>query len=155
MSTQPLGPIIEHAIETAGHVIKERAIEISVASPPAPLYVHGDFERLAQIFANLLSNASKFSPNGSPILVSSEALRSEVVVRVRDKGIGIEPSMLDAIFELFHQADDSLGSNEGGLGVGLTIVKSLVEMHGGTIEAHSEGLGQGSEFVVRLPAPTA
>src|SRR5262249_52750525 len=114
-----------------------------------------DITRLAQVFANLLNNAAKYSEPGSRILLTAERQGSDAVVSVRDTGIGIPKEMLPRIFEMFTQADRSLERAQGGLGIGLTLVKRLVEMHGGSVAAHSDGRGRGSEFVVRLPIPIA
>ena len=110
-----------------------------------------DPTRLAQVFANLLNNAAKYTERGGHIWLTVERQGSEVVVSVRDTGIGIAADMLPRLFEMFSQVDRSLERSQGGLGIGLTLVKRLVEMHGGSVEARSEGLGKGSEFVVRLP----
>jgi CheY-like chemotaxis protein len=115
------------------------------------VYLDADPTRLAQAFGNLLSNACKYTEHGGRIRVSAEPQDGEVIVSIRDTGLGIPSPMLDRIFDMFTQVDPSLEKSHGGLGIGLTIVKRLVEMHGGTIEARSEGLGKGSEFVVRLP----
>lgn len=106
--------------------------------------------RLAQVFGNLLNNAAKYAP-GCRVEIRAESAGGEAVVRIRDWGIGIEPELLGRIFDLFVQSERSLARSEGGLGVGLTVVKSLVHTHGGRVEAFSEGEGRGSEFVVRLP----
>jgi CheY-like chemotaxis protein len=114
--------------------------------------VKADPARLAQILANLLNNAAKYTPDGGAIWLTVEREENKAVFRIRDTGAGIAPDMLPRIFEPFIQADQSLDRSQGGLGIGLTLARRLVEMHGGTIEAHSAGLGQGSEFNVRLPA---
>ena len=107
--------------------------------------------RLAQVVGNLLTNAAKYTEPNGRIWLTAEREGDEAVLRVRDSGIGIAPDMLPHIFELFVQVDHAATRSQGGLGIGLTLVKNLVEMHNGTVEAHSEGLGRGSEFVVRLP----
>jgi CheY-like chemotaxis protein len=114
--------------------------------------VDGDATRLAQVVSNLLNNAAKYTEEGGRIWLTVEAGQGEAVVRVKDSGLGIPADLLPQVFNLFTQGDRSPARSEGGLGVGLTLVKSLVEMHGGRVEAHSEGPGKGSEFVVRLPA---
>jgi CheY-like chemotaxis protein len=111
-----------------------------------------DPTRLEQILDNLLSNAAKYTKPGGRIEVSAERQGDEAVLRVRDTGVGISPEMLPRVFDLFAQAERSLDRAEGGLGIGLTLVRSLVELHGGSVQAQSAGLGHGSEFVVRLPA---
>jgi two-component system CheB/CheR fusion protein len=115
------------------------------------LWVEGDAVRLTQVFSNLLTNASKFSPDRSLIDLFIQHSPHEVSVQIRDEGAGIDPQLLPRIFELFVQADRSLDRTQGGLGVGLTIAKTLVDMHGGRLEAHSAGLGAGSEFTITLP----
>ena len=115
------------------------------------MYVYGDPTRLTQVVANLLNNAAKYTPQGGKILLTTERIGDEVAIRVKDNGSGIASDMLPRIFEMFVQADNSLNRSQGGLGIGLTLVKSLVELHGGTVEVTSDGLGKGSEFTVRLP----
>jgi CheY-like chemotaxis protein len=115
------------------------------------VYLHADPVRLAQVFSNLLNNACKFSEPNGRISLTAEQQGSDVVVSVKDTGVGIPPEMLPKIFEMFTQIDRSLGRSQGGLGIGLTLARQLVEMHDGSVSAFSEGRGQGSEFVVRLP----
>ena len=126
-----------------------------MSSPPEPVPVDGDATRLAQVVSNLLNNAAKYTDEGGRIDLAVERAGegdgAEAVLRVRDSGRGIDPAALANLFELFYQVDRNLDRSEGGLGIGLSLVKSLVEMHGGRVEAHSEGRGKGSEFVVRLP----
>ena len=110
-----------------------------------------DVARLTQIFGNLLNNAAKYTQQGGIIWITAEREGGEAVVRVRDNGPGIPPHMLDKVFDMFTQVDDTLERSHGGLGIGLTLVKVLTEMQGGSVEARSEGLGRGSEFIVRLP----
>lgn len=122
-------------------------------SPPTPgLRVEGDFDRLVQVVGNLLTNAAKYTGEGGRIWLQAEAEDGNAVIRVRDTGIGLSPEALGSIFDMFYQVNQTLDRSQGGLGIGLTLVRRLVEMHGGTVEAHSPGLGQGCEFVVRLPA---
>jgi signal transduction histidine kinase len=116
-----------------------------------PVQVDGDRARLAQVFANLLANSAKYTERGGRIVLTVEQQGSDVVVRVEDNGIGIPPDKLSTIFEMFTQVDPSLERSQGGLGIGLNLVRGLVEMHGGRVEAHSDGPGRGSAFVVRLP----
>jgi CheY-like chemotaxis protein len=116
-----------------------------------PVELHADAARLAQVVGNLLNNACKFTDKGGRIELAVERDGAQAVIRVRDNGIGIAPEQLPRVFGMFTQVDTSLERSRDGLGIGLTLVKSLVEMHGGTVEAKSEGLGRGSEFVVRLP----
>src|SRR5262249_29020381 len=125
--------------------------ELIVSLPEEPLRLNADLVRLAQVFANLLNNAAKYSKEGARITFAASREGEQAVVRVRDEGIGIAPEMLPRIFDLFAQADVSLGRSDGGLGIGLTLVRSLVTLHDGTVQAFSAGLGKGAEFVVRLP----
>ena len=122
-----------------------------VSVPPAPVWVLADFGRLTQVFANLLTNAAKYTPEGGQIELCATARDGEVAVSVRDNGIGIDPELLPRVFDLFIQAERSLGRSQGGLGIGLAVVKRLVELHDGQIAAHSAGLDQGSLFEVMLP----
>ena len=121
--------------------------------PPEPVFVDGDWNRLAQVVGNLLQNAAKFTGAGgcTRVSVSTDAETKQAVVRVADTGVGMAPEMLARLFQPFAQADITLDRSKGGLGLGLALVKGLVELHGGTITAHSAGVGQGAEFVVRLP----
>ncbi|MGX2039904.1 PAS domain S-box protein [Methylocaldum sp. MU1018] len=119
--------------------------------PARPLYVKGDDVRLTQVIDNLLNNAAKYTPNGGHIWVTVEPQEEEVLVSIRDNGIGIAPDDLSGIFDLFAQVNPGIDRARGGLGIGLSLVKRLVDMHGGRVEAHSEGLGKGSEFIIRLP----
>jgi PAS domain S-box-containing protein len=146
-----LAGVIGQAVEVSRPLIDSRKHELSVSLPREPLRVKADATRLAQVVSNLLNNAAKYTEEGGHIHVILEAKPREAVVRVRDDGIGIPTELLSQVFDLFTQGDRSLARSEGGLGIGLTLVKSLVEMHDGIVEAHSEGPGKGSEFVVRLP----
>lgn len=124
--------------------------DLTLSLPAEPIYLKADPTRLTQVVGNLLNNACKFTPNGGSIWVSVECEADQAVIRVRDRGVGIAEVQLRRIFDLFMQVDTSLERSAGGLGIGLTLVKRLVELNG-TVEVHSAGLGQGSEFVVRLP----
>jgi CheY-like chemotaxis protein len=146
-----LGTILQSAVETSRPLIDASAHTISVSLPPQPIYLNADATRMAQVFSNLLNNAAKYSEDSGRIELSAECDRGEAVVSVRDHGIGIPREMLPHIFDLFTQVDRSLERAHGGLGIGLTLVKRLVEMHRGTVTAHSPGTGRGSTFVVRLP----
>jgi PAS domain S-box-containing protein len=147
-----LDRILERAIESVQPLFDLKRQNVSFArSVSTTLWVEGDGVRLVQVFANLLSNAVKYSPDRSVVQVLVEQAGETAVVRIADTGIGIDPQVLPQIFELFMQADRSLDRREGGLGVGLTVVKHLVELHGGSVQALSEGLGKGAEFVVKLP----
>jgi two-component system CheB/CheR fusion protein len=115
------------------------------------VWVSGDPVRLGQVVGNVLSNAYKFTDTGDSICLSLETGEESAVLRIRDTGMGIAPDQLDRIFEMFAQADTSLERNRDGLGIGLTLVRALVALHGGTVEARSAGVGQGSEFIIQLP----
>ena len=143
------------AVETSRPLIDERRHELTVDLPAEPVWVSADPARLAQVLANLLNNAAKYTDKGGRIAVAVGREGGEVVFRVRDTGVGIAPEMLPCVFDLFTQVERSLDRAEGGLGVGLTLVRRLVEMHGGTVQASSAGPSRGSEFVVRLPALAA
>ena len=125
--------------------------ELTVTLPPQPVYLDADPARLAQVVGNLLNNACKFTDKGGHIWLTVEQEGEQAVIRVRDNGIGIAAEQPAPLFDMFAQVDTSLERSRDGLGIGLTLVKTLVEMHGGTVEVHSDGLGRGSEFVVRLP----
>ena len=142
---------ITRAVEEVQPVVTAGGHELIVTMPARPIIVNGDLVRLSQVFSNLLTNAAKYTPTPSRLWISAEREESEATIRVRDPGIGIDPAVLPTIFNLFVQADHSLAHSEGGLGIGLTFVKRIVELHGGTIVATSLGLGQGTEFVLRLP----
>jgi signal transduction histidine kinase len=150
-----LQPIVTRAVETARESIDSRRHRLILNLPAEPLGVIGDATRLEQVVANLLHNAAKYTPEAGEIAVSAaktnRGSEREVVVRVRDTGIGISAEMLPRVFDLFTQADRSLAHSQGGLGIGLSLVRSLVELHGGRVVASSEGLGKGSEFSVYLP----
>jgi CheY-like chemotaxis protein len=139
-------------VEVTRPLIESRAHQLTVRLPEEPIRLEADPTRLEQVIANLLNNAAKYTMPGGHIWVTAGLEGEEAVVRVRDTGIGVPPDVLDRVFEPFVQSDGSLARSDGGLGVGLTLVRSLIEMHGGTVEARSPGLGQGSEFAVRLPA---
>jgi PAS domain S-box-containing protein len=144
--------VIRRAIEVARPLVDDREHLLEVAGRAGPLWVRADPIRLEQVLVNLLTNAAKYTPVRGRISLSSDRADDQVVLRVRDNGTGIPRETLPRIFDLFTQGDRALDRSEGGLGVGLTIVKRLVELHGGTITARSEGRGEGSEFTVRLPA---
>jgi PAS domain S-box-containing protein len=146
-----LSRIVQGAIETSRPMIEQHGHELTVNLPPEPVYLDADMMRLAQVFLNLLNNAAKYTEPGGKITFTAERQGSDVVTIVRDSGIGIAPEKLATIFEMFSQVEDALTRAQGGLGIGLSLVKRLVEMHGGSIEAKSAGPGKGSEFTVRLP----
>jgi CheY-like chemotaxis protein len=143
--------VVECAVETSRPLVEEARHELSVTVPPDPVYVVGDLTRLGQVLSNLLNNSAKYTPEGGRIDLTVLQQDGHAVIRVRDNGTGIPGDMLPRIFELFNQVDRSLRRSHGGLGIGLTLARRLVEMHGGTIVAHSDGAGKGSEFVIRLP----
>jgi len=166
-----LAEVMRHAIEASVPLIQQGGHGLNVMLPAESITLEADPTRLAQVFSNLLNNAARYSENGSKIYVSAgtepaaegagprgasastarPGAAREAVVRVRDNGIGISPEMLPRIFEPFVQIDRSMERSQGGLGIGLTLVKQIVEIHGGRVEVVSDGLGKGSEFTVRLP----
>jgi PAS domain S-box-containing protein len=146
-----LADIVRHAVETCSPQVESSGHQLTVALPPRPVQVHADPARLTQVFGNLLNNACKFTAPGGRIALSAELDEREVVVRVTDTGVGIPSDKLGEIFQMFTQVDRSLERSRGGLGIGLSLVKRLVEMHGGSVTAASDGEGRGSEFAVRLP----
>jgi PAS domain S-box-containing protein len=146
-----IADIVARAVEANRPLLDARGHVIDVSLPSEPMFVTGDLLRLSQVVLNLLNNAAKYTPEGGRIWLTAERLASEAVIRVCDNGVGIPADMLEQIFELFMQGDRALDRTEGGLGIGLTLARRLVEMHGGTLVALSDGFGQGSEFVVRLP----
>jgi PAS domain S-box-containing protein len=148
-----LAAVVQNAVEASRPLVEAAAHRLTVALPSAPVYLDADPTRLAQVLANLLTNAAKYTERGGDIRLTAERRTGDVVVSVRDTGIGISPEHLPRLFEMFSQVDSALERSQGGLGIGLALVKGLVEMHGGTVEARSEGRGRGSEFVVRLPLP--
>ena len=146
-----LAAVLERALETSRPAVEAAHHRLTVTFPEGPLWVPADLTRMAQVLSNLINNAAKYTRPGGHIQVSASADGAQASVEVRDDGIGIEPEMLSRIFDLFAQVDTSLERAQGGLGIGLTIARSLVEMHDGKLEAASEGLGRGSAFTVRLP----
>ena len=151
----PLAEGLQLALETVQPLLAESAHELDVQLPAIPVFVNADPARLAQVFSNLLSNAIKFTEPGGKIKLSAQLEGDEVMVRVADNGIGIAPDLQPTVFDMFAQADASAGRPRGGLGIGLSLAKGLVELHHGQIEVHSEGRGAGSEFIVRLPVVEA
>jgi PAS domain S-box-containing protein len=146
-----LASVMHHAVEEARPLADHANHELIVSVPPEPIYLHADSVRLTQIFGNLLANACKYTQPGGRIWLTAERQGTDVVVTVKDTGIGIPPDKLADVFEMFSQVQSALERSQGGLGIGLTLVKRLVEMHGGSVEARSDGPGRGSEFMVRLP----
>jgi len=146
-----LTSVVRQVVEASRPYYEAAQQELTVALPPQPIYLDADPVRLAQVFGNLLHNASKFSRRGGRVALAGELQGGDVVIAVRDCGIGIPSALLPRVFELFMQGDQTLERTHGGLGIGLTLVRRLVEMHGGSVQAASEGVDRGSEFVVRLP----
>jgi CheY-like chemotaxis protein len=144
--------VATRAVEVVRPLVEEMRQTLTVSLPPTPLPVNGDPVRLEQVLANLLTNAAKYTDEAGGITLAGACEGDEVVVRVRDTGIGIPAERLETVFGLFGQSDGSHDRAKGGLGIGLTLVRDLVELHGGGVLATSEGPGRGSEFTVRLPA---
>jgi PAS domain S-box-containing protein len=146
-----LAAVVSRAVESARPLIDANRHELSVRLPDEPAILEADPTRLEQVFANLLNNAAKYTERGGALQLHARVEGGEAEVRVRDSGFGIPPEVLPHVFDLFAQAERTLDRSQGGLGIGLTLVRSLVELHGGRVSAQSEGPGKGSEFVVRLP----
>jgi signal transduction histidine kinase/CheY-like chemotaxis protein len=146
-----LGALLRSAVETTRQMFESARHRLSVELPDAPIMISGDAVRLTQVFSNLLTNAAKYTDAGGRVSLVARRRHGQAVVSVRDNGIGISATHLKSVFEMFMQVDRSNRRAQGGLGIGLTLVRSLVQMHGGSVEAHSAGLGKGSEFVVTLP----
>jgi signal transduction histidine kinase len=145
------GSILDQAVESARPLIDERRHALTIAIERGQLPLHVDATRVEQIVVNLLTNAAKYTESGGHIRLTAKPEGDQVVIGIRDDGMGIPPEKLPEMFRLFSQGDRSLARSEGGLGIGLTVVQNLSEMHGGSVEARSEGPGEGSEFIVRLP----
>jgi CheY-like chemotaxis protein len=150
-----LASLVERSVEASLPRVVARDQELKVELPQEPVDLNGDAVRLAQVLANLINNASKFSGPNTRIILAATYGDGEVKISVKDQGAGIDPAFLPHIFDLFAQADQSLDRAQGGLGIGLTLVKRLVELHGGRVTAHSEGVGRGTEITVHLPAQLA
>ncbi len=146
-----LAAVIRSAVETSRPLIEAAGHQLAISLPREAISLYGDEVRLAQVFANLLNNAAKYTDSGGQIWITARREDSEVAVTVRDNGIGLEAHALPIVFDMFMQADRQHERSQGGLGIGLTLVKSLVEMHGGSVSVRSAGQNQGSEFTVRLP----
>jgi len=146
-----LAPIVQHAVETVRPLLNAMQHELTVSLPQHSIHLDADDGRLAQVIGNLLNNASKFTDRGGRISLEVETVGEQAVIRVRDNGIGIAGEHLSGLFDMFAQVDTSLERSRDGLGIGLTLVKTLVELHGGSVEVRSDGVGHGSEFTVRLP----
>jgi PAS domain S-box-containing protein len=148
-----LAAVVQSAVEASRPMFELAGLDLTVALPSNPILLDADPVRLAQVFTNLLNNAAKFTDRGGRVWLTAECAAGEVTVIVRDTGVGIPSEMLPRVFDLFTQADRTLERSRGGLGIGLTLVRRLVELHGGRVEADSPGPGQGSSFTVRLPLP--
>jgi two-component sensor histidine kinase len=146
-----LAQIVQQAIETSRPTIEEAGHHLTIDLPRSAIYVDADLTRMAQVFSNILNNAAKYTEPGGEIRLSVRRQSDEVVVSVKDDGIGIPEDMLPYVFNMFTQVDRNLEKSRGGLGIGLSIVKQLVGMHDGSVQCKSDGLDTGSEFVVRLP----
>ena len=146
-----LSSVIHQAVEACRPFADSAGHDLRVTLPAEPIHVRADPARLAQVVGNLLNNSCKYTRPGGKIWVNAECRGAEAVLTIKDTGIGIPPDKLDSIFDMFTQVGRSTERAHGGLGIGLTLVKRLVQMHGGSVEAHSDGEGHGSEFVVRLP----
>lgn len=146
-----MADVVAAAIEMTSPLLEQRMHSLSVKLPRTGLAVEGDLTRLSQVVSNLISNAAKYTPPGGIITIIGETSPAEVILRVHDTGVGIAPDVLPRIFDLFVQEQQAIDRSQGGLGLGLTIVRNLVERHGGTISAHSDGSGLGAEFTIRLP----
>jgi CheY-like chemotaxis protein/two-component sensor histidine kinase len=148
-----LASIVNSAIESSRASIDQRGHTLNVHLPESPVVLEGDPVRLAQVFMNLLNNAAKYSEPGGRIDFDVSRGDGEIVITVADRGIGIPVERLDDIFEIFSQVDRSMERSQGGLGIGLSLVKRIVELHGGVIAARSDGVGTGAEFTLKLPLP--
>jgi signal transduction histidine kinase len=146
-----LGKVIQHSVETARTLLESKKHHLALSLPAAPIWVHGDFARLSQVIGNLLNNGAKYTAEGGRIELAASADRGEAVVTVRDNGIGIDGGLLPHVFDLFTQGERTLDRSQGGLGVGLTVVQRLVELHQGRVEVASEGIGKGALFRITLP----
>jgi PAS domain S-box-containing protein len=152
MESVELAAAVNQALDMARPLIDAMKHQVAVRLPAQPVYLESDPVRLAQVLLNLLDNAAKYTPEGGRIEVEARLLGPVVEIKVRDNGMGIPAELLPQIFDLFQQGERTLDRSQGGLGIGLTLVKRLVEMHGGRLEAHSEGVGLGAEFTICLPA---
>ncbi|HEV7516913.1 MAG TPA: ATP-binding protein, partial [Thermoanaerobaculia bacterium] len=146
-----LADVVSSAVETARPALEAAGHELTVSLPPEPIHFDADLTRLSQVFGNLLNNSSKYTERGGQVWLTATREGDQVAVAVRDTGIGIPAGALPDIFDMFSQVDRSIERSTGGLGIGLALVRGLVEMHGGTVEAASAGPGRGSTFTVRLP----
>jgi signal transduction histidine kinase len=146
-----LREVVCHTCDDHRSMFEENQVGLSLVLPPRPIRADVDATRISQVLGNLLQNAAKFTPARGSVVVTVEMDEGRAIVRVRDSGVGMEPQLVERLFEPFVQAEHGLARTKGGLGLGLALVKGLVELHGGTVSARSEGVGHGSEFVVELP----
>jgi two-component system, chemotaxis family, CheB/CheR fusion protein len=143
---------VGHAVETLEPDLKARNHRLTATLPDTPVWLQADPCRLDQVFVNLLANASRYTDMGGEISVAAHALDGQAVIRIRDSGIGIGPDALPHIFDLFRQGNSADPRSKAGLGIGLAVVRDIVQMHGGSVTAASAGVGQGTEFLVSLPS---
>ncbi len=146
-----LAAIVRHVAEDHRALLEKVGVHLELSVPPGPIRAHADAERLSQVVANLVQNAAKFTPRGGTVLLECSAAGSRATLRVKDDGEGIAPDLLGRLFAPFVQADASLARPRGGLGLGLALVKGLVELHGGSVSASSDGPGRGADFTIVLP----
>lgn len=146
-----LADVIQTAVEISRPILEKARVTLTLRIPDRTLSLWADPVRLAQVFSNLLNNAAKYTEPGGSVTLCTEQVGAQAVVRVRDTGVGIPPEVLPRVFDLFTQVDRTLNRSQGGLGIGLALVRRLVELHDGSVEARSEGTGKGAEFAVRLP----
>jgi signal transduction histidine kinase len=143
--------LVERALESASAIVDERGHRLVLDIPDEQIVLHGDGARLGQVLANLIHNAAKYTDVGGHILVGARREGEDLVISVRDNGMGMDPELRERVFDMFVQGPDSLARSRGGLGIGLTLVRRILQLHDGSIEARSAGLGKGSEFVARIP----
>jgi signal transduction histidine kinase len=147
-----LRTIVDQAVNSIASDLGRRGHRLKVDLPADALWAHVDTARLEQVFSNLLINAAKYTPDGGDIVVTMKRVNGYASIRIKDSGIGIAPAVLLRVFEMFAQADAEAPCSEGGSGIGLAVVRNVVELHGGSVRAASAGLGEGSEFTVLIPA---
>jgi len=150
-----LGALVSRAVENADPVIQEYKHALTISLPAEQLFLHADPVRMTQVISNLLDNAARYTPGNGIISIHCERVRDEAVIRIKDSGLGMEPQLMSTIFELFTQGERSSDRSSGGLGLGLALVRRLVQLHGGQVDAASAGTGKGSEFTIRMPASGA
>ena len=146
-----LADVVNTALEISQPLLKKSQLKFSLDAPSKPIKLYGDRVRLSQVFSNLLNNAAKYTEAGGSVSLTIESGDAHSTVTIRDTGVGIPAELLPHLFDLFTQMDRTMNRSQGGLGIGLALVRRLVEMHGGSVQGHSEGPGKGAEFVVNLP----